>query len=83
MAKPVLAVLEDGSEIRKLIDETGCGLVCEPGEYEKIERNLLWFIEKAGDRQMDKMGWNGYEYLIRNLTKNMSVNRYMEAIKAL
>ena len=83
VAKPVLAVLEDGSEIRKLIDETGCGLVCEPGEYEKIERNLLWFIEKAGDRQMDKMGWNGYEYLIRNLTKNMSVNRYMEAIKAL
>ena len=57
--------------------------MCEPGEYREIERNIWWFIEKAGDGQMDKMGWNGYEYLIRNLTKIMSVNRYKEAIKAL
>jgi len=28
VAKPVLGVLEEGSEIRRLIEETGCGLVC-------------------------------------------------------
>lgn len=83
VAKPVLGVLEEGSEIRRLIEETRCGLVCEPGEYREIERNIWWFIERAGDGQVDKMGWNGYEYLIRNLTKIMSVNRYKEAIKAL
>lgn len=83
VAKPVLGVLEDGSEIRKLIEETGCGLVCEPGEYEKIERNLRWFIERAGDGQMNQMGWNGYEYLVRNLTKDINIEKYCKLIRTL
>lgn len=83
VAKPVLGVLEEGSEIRRLIEETGCGLVCEPGDYGQIERNIRWFAEKAGNGRGSEMGRKGYEYLVRNLTRDMSVKRYAEAIKGL
>ena len=83
VAKPVLGVLEEGSEIRRLIEETGCGLVCEPGDYGQIERNIRWFAEKAGNGRGGEMGRKGYEYLVRNLTRDMSVKRYAEAIKGL
>jgi hypothetical protein len=35
--KPVLGVLEKGSEARMIIEETGCGYVVEPGDYSGIE----------------------------------------------
>ena len=44
-AKPILGVLESGSEVRCLIEDTHGGLCCEPGEYDKVEENIRWFIE--------------------------------------
>ena len=46
VAKPVLAVLEKGSEVEILINEIGCGKVSEPGDYKAVEDNIRWFIEK-------------------------------------
>ena len=43
--KPILGVLESGSEVRCLIEDTQGGLCCEPGEYDKVEENIHWFIE--------------------------------------
>ena len=37
VAKPVLGVLEAGSEIEMLIAETRCGRVSEPGDYDDVE----------------------------------------------
>lgn len=81
--KPVLGVLEAGSEIRMLIEETNGGLVCEPGEYDRIEENISWFIENAKSNKVAEMGQNGYKYLKKNLTKNISISKYIEAIKKL
>lgn len=39
-SKPILGVLESGSEVRCLIEDTHGGLCCEPGEYDKVEENL-------------------------------------------
>ena len=83
VARPVLGVLEKGSEIRMLIEETGCGLVCEPGEYDKVEENIRWFIDNAGSEKVIEIGQNGREYLEKYLTKDVSVHKYIEAIKAL
>lgn len=33
-SKPILGVLESGSEVRCLIEDTHGGLCCEPGEYD-------------------------------------------------
>ena len=40
-SKPILGVLESGSEVRCLIEDTHGGLCCEPGEYNKVEENIM------------------------------------------
>ena len=78
--KAILGVMEDGSEIRCLIEDTNSGLCCEPGEYDKVEENIRWFIDNAGSEVINQMGIRGRENLANNLTRNISVNKYVEEI---
>lgn len=55
-SKPILGVLESGSEVRCLIEDTHCGLCCEPGEYDKVEENIRWFVENVGNGELKAMG---------------------------
>lgn len=82
-AKPILGVLERGSEIRMLIEEIGCGLVCEPEAYGEMEQNIQWFLDHASSGELQAMGRRGRAYLEKNLTKDVSIQKYIEAIKAL
>ena len=78
--KPVLGVLESGSEVRCLIEETNGGLCCEPGEYDEVEKNIRWFIDHAGSAEVEQTGHRGHENLIKNLTREESVRKYAEEI---
>lgn len=80
---PVLAVLEKDSEIRCIIEETKGGLISDPCDYEKIEKNIRWFIENADNNELKKMGSRSHDYLIKNLTKDMSVEKYKTEIEKL
>lgn len=80
VGKPVLAVLEPGTEVRMLIEEIGCGKCAEPGNYQMIRENIQWFIDHAGDENLAKMGSRGREYLMEHLTKDLSIAKYTEAI---
>lgn len=79
-SKPILGVLESGSEVRCLIEDTHGGLCCEPGEYDKVEENIRWFIENAGNSELKAMGARSRENLEKNLTRNVSVRKYAEEI---
>lgn len=79
-AKPVIGVLESGSEVRSLIEDTYGGLCCEPGDYDKVEENVRWFIENAGSSEVRAMGIRSRENLEKNLTRNVSVRKYSEEI---
>lgn len=83
VGKPVLGVLESGSEVEMLIDEIGCGRVSEPGDYGDVEKNIRWFIEKSGTDELAEMGKRGHEYLVKHLTKDVSVGKYIKAIQVL
>ena len=83
VGKPVLAVLERGSEVEMLINEIGCGRVSEPGDYGTIEKNITWFIDNAGNNELAEMGKRGHEYLVDHLTKDVSIEKYIEAINNL
>ncbi len=80
VGKPVLGVLEKGSEIRYLIEETNGGKCCDPADYEKIEENIRWFIENADSEEVRKMGERERKYLIKNLTKDISIEKYKRVI---
>lgn len=80
--KAVLGVLEEGTEIRELIERSGCGRCCEPGDYDAAAEILDWFIS-AGRDEIRKMGRKGREYLEKNLPMEASIRKYTEAIKGL
>ena len=78
--KPVLGVLEGGTEVRGLIEECDCGKCCEPGDYVEVADEIRWFIENAESEEFRSMGARGRAYLEKNLTRDVSVKRYAEEI---
>lgn len=83
VGKPIIGVLEEGSEVRMLIDEIGCGKCCEPSDYIEVANIIRWYIENAVTDEGKMMGMKGREYLERNLTKDVSVRKYVETILGL
>lgn len=82
-AKACLCVQESGTEIRRIVEETQGGLCSEPGDYRKMERNILWFIEHAGSEKITAMGKRSRDNLLKNLTRDVSIKKYTEEILAL
>ena len=78
--KAMIGVLEEGTEVRSLIEDCNCGKCCDPGDYERITDIISWYIENADKSEIKRMGLNGRKYLEENLTKDVSVQKYMEVI---
>lgn len=74
--KPIIGVLEKGSEIRLLIEETDCGICCEPGDYMEIERIIRKMINKVPVI-------NCRSFVEQNLTKEKSIEKYIKVISEL
>lgn len=86
--KPVLGVLEKGSEARLIIEETGCGCVTEPGDYKGVEEIIKQYIDLSNSvtikqgYMLEEIGRKGRMYLVGNLTKNVSVEKYIKEIES-
>ena len=78
--KPVLGILEEGSEARLIIEESGCGISVTPGDYPAIEELIEKFIALKGTEELRQMGMAGREYLEKNLTKDVSIEKYRDEI---
>ena len=83
VGKPIIGVLEEGSEVRMLIDEIGCGKCCAPGNYEEVANIIHWYIDNADTDEEKKMGMKGRKYLEEYLTKDVSIGKYVDAISAI
>lgn len=83
VGKPIIGVLEEGSEVRMLIDEIGCGKCCAPGDYEEVANIIHWYIDNADTNEEKKMGMKGRKYLEEYLTKDVSIGKYVDAISAI
>lgn len=80
--KPVIGVLEEGSESRNLIDKSNCGFIISPFDYSCLENTLHKILLTSND-ELDKLGKNGYDYFLKNLLKEMSINKYKQEINSL
>lgn len=76
--KSVLGVLEEGSEARRIIEESSCGVCVDPGDYEGIYDVLLDIIQGKIDIKLT--GRLGRRFLEENLKKEQSIARYREKI---
>ena len=80
VGKPVLGILEEGSEARLIVEEAGCGMNVAPGDYEAIEHLIRTFIDRRESGQLDEMGAKGRAYLENHLTKEVSIRKYRDAL---
>lgn len=74
--KPILGILEKGSEARLIIEEAECGLNADPGDYKAIEKLIDKYILLRGTDELQDMGRKGREYLSYRLTKAVSIEKY-------
>ena len=79
--KPVLGVLDEGSEARLIVEDCNCGVCIEPGNYEEISNNIEYILNNK--EEIRALGSNGRQYLETNLTKEVSINKYKENILAI
>ena len=80
VGKAIIGVLENGTEVRRLIEESNCGKCCEPGDYVAVADIIRWYIENADSKEEKQMGMRGRKYLEERLTKAVSINRYAKEI---
>ncbi|MGG6310592.1 glycosyltransferase family 4 protein [Paenibacillus macerans] len=78
--KPLLGVLEEGSEARLIIEETKSGYVTEPGNYDEVEAILERFLREKETPMLAEMSWRGRDYLVRHLTKEVSIKKFIYEI---
>lgn len=81
--KPIIGVLEKGSEIRKIVEEFGCGICCEPGQYGDIYNILKRFIFIENSEVLNRIGECGRKSLLTELSKNRNIDKYVEVISNL
>lgn len=80
--RPVLGILEEGTEARTIIDEAQCGISVAPGDYDAIEKLIKTFIDMDRDK-LEEMGKKGRKYLDEYLTREISIRKYGETIGSL
>lgn len=73
--KPVLGVLENGSEAQLLIEKSQCGIVIEPQNYEGILEGIQYLYNLSLEERVN-MGLNGRRYLELHLKKETSIQKY-------
>ncbi|MGF9845251.1 glycosyltransferase family 4 protein [Priestia megaterium] len=78
--KPIIGVLEEGSEARLIIEEVTCGYVTEPQNYKGIEEIITQIIKLKSNSSLSIMGEKGRDYLVKYLTKEVSVKKYTQEI---
>ena len=87
--KPVLGILEEGSEARLIVEEAGCGVVADPGDYDAIRKVISYFIDNRGkgadqkdngEDNLHNMGIRGRKFLDEHLTRDVSIQKYADEI---
>ncbi|SFP36444.1 Glycosyltransferase involved in cell wall bisynthesis [Butyrivibrio proteoclasticus] len=91
--KPVLGILEEGSEARLIVEEAQCGVVADPGDYDAIRKVIRYFIDNRGSKNgfavnatdfsedsLHNMGMRGRRFLDEHLTRDVSIKKYADEI---
>ncbi|MEH7172724.1 MULTISPECIES: glycosyltransferase family 4 protein [Priestia] len=77
--KPILGVLEQGSEAQMLIAKGECGVVVEPQDYQGITEQIE-YLYKLEKEKLLNLGFNGRDYLDQHLKREISINKYRETL---
>lgn len=77
--KPVLGVLESGSEAHRLIEESKCGVLAEPQDYEAVISQVR-YLANLSPSQLADYGARGRTYLEKHLRRELSLEKYRKLL---
>lgn len=77
--KPVLASVDQDSSTKRILEGKKCGITVPPDNLELLTKAFEKFGDMAQDMRL-AMGKNSREYAIRNLTREINLNKVIEAI---
>lgn len=80
VGKPVLGILDHGSEARLIVEESACGKCVEPENYEAIEQLIRYYIDAKNSDELTQMGAKGRDFLVKHFTKDVSLRKYHDEI---
>ncbi|MDO7907207.1 glycosyltransferase family 4 protein [Paenibacillus sp. JX-17] len=80
--KPVLGVLEEGSEAYRLIELSGNGMLVEPQQYDQFVKSMknMYLLDRE---QLRRMGGRGRTYLEKHLRRETSMEKYRVLLRQL
>lgn len=79
VGKPILGILEKGSEAQLLIEKSGCGISIEPKKYKGVKKIFEQIL--SDKTSFLYKGKNGRVYLEDNLSMEDSISRYADVFK--
>lgn len=79
--KPVLGVLEQDSEVQRLLFESGAGIVIEPQDYQGVV-HAITYLRSLKPEELKEMGSKGRVYLEQHLTRDTSINKYRHVLQS-
>lgn len=80
--KPILGVLEQGSEAEFLISTSNSGFVSEPQDYKHFVENIMSMFNLTSQERYE-MGMRGRQHLDMHLKKELSLNKYKDTLNTI
>ena len=78
-SRPVLANFDE-NELKSIVDDNQCGIFTKAGDKEAFKQAIL---DLYHDRERcAQLGRNGREFILKNLTRAVGTQKYVEVIKA-
>lgn len=76
--KPIIAVCS--GETRKVIIDSGSGLVSNSGDYKRLYKNISYIYSVKDSVKFKKYKLNGYNYFKKNFTINIIIKKIRDII---
>ena len=77
--KPILACVENESDVAEIINEGKCGWIASPSDIESISI-MMKEARKVSFEQLRIMGDNGYKYSQQHLTKAVNLRKLADIV---
>lgn len=77
--KPIIGVMEKGSEGATVLEESNSGILIEPRDYENLRKTISFVL--ANRDEFSKKYCSGRKYLDANLSRDKSLSKYIQAFK--
>lgn len=77
--RPVLASFDKGSELDRIITETNCGVCVDANDADALKEAVINLYENKDSLKL--MGKNGREFILNNLTKEISTGKIISILR--